>query len=284
MVQSMIERVAPKRAAFRRLYLLAIAISFTVPGALAQTNAAPSGSAAQSENPATKPPEYDVASIKVNKSDVGWRIEYGNDRFTAINVSLKQLLQTTYQIKEDLISGISGPIESGHFDIETKSLGSDPNVHVKLSDEQLRAMLIPVLAERFQLKVHTEVKELPIYELIAMKDGPKLKSSARDIKDGNMNIGWSDTTRSITAKSSTIENLASALATQIHRTVIDKTGLTEHYDFELKWTPDDGSATQANYGPGIFTAIQEQLGLKLQPAKGPVKTLIVDHAEMPSAN
>ena len=90
--------------------------------------------------------------------------------------------------------------------------------------------------------------------------------------------------RELTAHDIPMASLASTLEGQVHRTVIDKTGLTGSYDFTLKWSPDDGSTAQTDAAPYIFTALQEQLGLKLQPAKGPVETLIVDHAEMPSEN
>jgi uncharacterized protein (TIGR03435 family) len=260
-----------------------MAIFITVPSALAQTNAAPSGPAAQSESPAAKPPEYDVASIKLNKSAPEgnrWDINFDNDHFVGTNISLKQLLQLAYQIKEDLISGISGPVSSEHFDIEAKVLGADQNTPVKLSDKQLEEMLIPLLEERFQLKAHVEVKNLALYELIVLKDGPKFKQAAADIHDGDLTRSKS----SLVAKAVPMTGLASLLADQLQRTVIDKTGLTGRFDFTMNWAPDIVTDASADAGPSIFTAIQEQLGLKLQPAKGPVETLVVDHAEMPSAN
>jgi uncharacterized protein (TIGR03435 family) len=262
-----------------------MAIFITVPSALAQTNAPTSGSTTQGETPAAKPPEYDIVSIKINKAAPGgFRMDFHNDRFTATNVPLKLLLQLAYNIKEDLISGVSGPVASEHFDIEAKVIGPDPNTPVKLSDKQLLAMLLPVFADRFQLKAHTEYKDLPIYELIVLKAGPKFKQAAINLQFGTMQTKWSDNNREITAKSTAMTGLASVLSDQIHRTTIDKTGLSGKYDFTLKWSPDVIADAPTDAGPSIFTAIQEQLGLKLQPAKGPVKTLIVDHAEMPSAN
>jgi uncharacterized protein (TIGR03435 family) len=278
----MSERAAPRRAGVRRFWLLAIAIVIALPSARGQTNAA---STAQAEDPAAKPLEYDVVSIKLNKTAIGgWRMVFGDDRFNATNVSLKELLQLVYHIKEDLISGVSGPVSSEHFDIEAKILGPDPNKAVKLSDKQILAMVRPMLAERFQFKAHTEFKELPVYELIVLKDEPKFKQSTTDSQKGSLTSSWGDDKGSIVATAIKMTNLASVLSDQVHRTVIDKTGLTGTYDFTLKWSVDGVTDAPADAGPSIFTAVQEQLGLKLQPAKGPVATLVVDHAEMPSAN
>jgi uncharacterized protein (TIGR03435 family) len=269
----------------RNLLLLVVATSIVLPSALSQTNAAQSDLTVQTENPGAKPPEYDVVSVKLNHSAIGgFHMDFHNDRFAATNVSLTQLLQLVYHIKESLITGVSGPLSSEHFDIEAKVLGPDPNTPVKLSDKQLLAMVRPLLAERFQFKAHTEFKELPIYELIVLKDGPKFKQSATDSQKGNMTNSWGDNKGGIVAKAINMINLAGVLSDQAHRTVIDKTGLPGKYDFTLKWAVDVVTDAPSDAGPSIFTAVQEQLGLKLQPAKGPVETLVVDHVEMPSAN
>jgi uncharacterized protein (TIGR03435 family) len=280
----MAEHIGCKRG-MRNLLLLAVAISIAIPAVLSQANAAQSDLTAQTESPGAKPPEYDVASIKLNNTGSGgWSMGTGNDHFSATNVTLKPLLQFAYRIKQDLISGVPGSMDSAHFDIQAKVLGANPDTPVKLSDKQLQSMLVPILEDRFHLKAHIEIKSLPVFELAMIKGGPKFKQSAADPKHGNMQVNWSDGKRNLTASATPMEHLVSALSDQVNRTVIDKTGLTGNYDFDMKWTPDDGTAAQSDYGPGVFTAIQEQLGLKLQPAKGPVETLVVDHVEMPSAN
>jgi uncharacterized protein (TIGR03435 family) len=169
-------------------------------------------------------------------------------------------------------------------------------------------MLQPALAERFKLKVHSETKQLPVYELIVAKGGAKLKEAtagdtyANGIK-GPDGVGRGGMMRSgpgqLTAQAVPMTSLANLLSQQLHRTVLDKTGLTAKYDLELNWTPDQGSdpmfkgpegspqradAAPDSSGPSIFTALQEQLGLKLQSANGPVETLVIDHVEMPSEN
>jgi uncharacterized protein (TIGR03435 family) len=204
---------------------------------------------------------------------------------------LKNLLEDAYGIKEDLISGVSGPVESARFDIQAKIVDADRHAK-RLTRKQQRAMLLPFIEERFHLRAHTETRTLPVYELIVLKDGPKFKQSADDSKQsGGTSV---QNNRELTAHGVSMASFASTQTNSVHRTVIDKTGLAGLYDLALKWSPDDGSNqgasnrdgsnTQTDSGPSIFTAVQEQLGLKLKPAKGPVETLVVDHVEMPSAN
>ncbi len=276
-------RLAVRRADFNgKLLLLVAAASITLSTALAQTNAAQSEPAAQAENTAATLPAYDVVSIKPNKSGSGsLDIATNDDTYSAKNISLKKLLENAYGIKEDLVSGLSGPIASAHFDVEAKIVEPAPDALKGLSAKQRGAMLLPLLAERFQLKAHTETKTLPIYELVVIKGGPKFKQSAGDSTGSR---GTSIHNRELTAHDIPMQSFASTLEGQVHRTVIDKTGLAGSYDLTLKWSPDDATSTQTDSAPAIFTALQEQLGLKLRPTKGPVETLVVDHAEMPSEN
>jgi uncharacterized protein (TIGR03435 family) len=276
-------KLAGRRVDFNgRLLLLATATFIALSSDLGQANAAPGGSPAQTEKPAARLPAYDVVSIKPNKSGSGsLDIETRNHTYSATNISLKKLLESAYDIKEDLISGVSGPVASARFDIEAKIVEPDPDALRKFSATQKGAMLLPFLMERFRLKAHTETKTLPVYELIVIKGGPKFKQSAGD---STGNRGTSIHNRELIAHDIPMTSLARTLEGQLHRTVIDKTGLTGSYDLALRWSPDDGSSAQTDSAPLIFTALHEQLGLKLQPAKGPVETLVVDHAEMPSEN
>jgi uncharacterized protein (TIGR03435 family) len=254
-----------------RKLLLAVAITFWMPSAVGQSVSASPASA--------KPPVFDVVSIKVDQSGSSeWGINTNKNRYAATNVPLKILLQDAYGVKEDLISGVPGPIESARFTIEAKTVDADTDSLRKINNEQRRAMVRAFLVERFQLKAHTEIKTLPVYELIVLKDGPKFKQSAAG-KDGS--VSHRDYGE-LTVNNSSMKLFASSLASLVHRTVIDKTGLAGNYDFGL-YSPDDISAPQAD-SPSLFTALQEQLGLKLQSAKGPVETLVVDSVEMPSEN
>jgi len=243
-------------------------------------------------------PVYDAVSIHPhNASDNRVDLSFHPDSFTAINITLKELLSYAYQIREDLISGLPAWADSAHFDISARVSDPDHSVLDKLTRDQMKAVLRPVLSDRFQLQIHTEVRTLPVYDLVVTKDGPKLQKSPPPTDDPDhptppgkhRRTSWQFNNGEITVTSITMSDFAVTLADQLHHTVIDKTGLTDAYDFNLKWTPDEDADKAADNGaadrpPDIFTALQEQLGLKLEAAKGPVTTLVVDHAEQPSPN
>jgi uncharacterized protein (TIGR03435 family) len=228
---------------------------------------------------------YDIVSIKQNNTGEGsWGIHLHEDRMTATNVLLMNLIEFAYDAKEDLIFGLSGPVTSIHFDIEAKVLPQDGGAPPKLTDTQLRAMIIPLLADRFHLRAHLQPKTLPVYDLGVLKGGPKIQLSQEENHGGGWNTNRSDNEVTLDAKTISMSDLATVLSDPVHRTVIDKTDLKGVSDVTLKWTPDD--AADAATGPtiSIFTAVEEQLGLKLQSGKGPVETLVIDHVEMPTAN
>ena len=263
--------------------MLAVAIAIWIPSAVGQTPQ--SGSASPAESASAKLPAYDVVSIKLNKSGSGSTdIDTNDNRYFAKNVSLKDLLENAYGIKKDLISGVTGPVASARFDVEAKIVDRDPDALKKLTGRQYGEMLLPFLVERFQLKAHTETKILPVYELVVIKDGPKFKQSEDDTRGSGTSIHGDHNGSELTAHNLSMAGLASSLTNQVHRTVIDKTGLAGKYDLGMKWSNDDGAAGADSAVPSIFTALHEQLGLKLQASKGPVETLVVDSVEMPSEN
>ena len=268
---------------------------------------------AQSPQPAaTAAPAFEVASIKPNHGDDSRVMFRGTpDGFTATGVSAKLLIEFAYNVKDFQVSGAPGWTESERYDIDAKMDEATIEALKKLTPEQVpeqrRLMLQSLLADRFKLKVSHSSRELPIYALVVAKNGPKLTQSA-DTGGGpgaggpdgakarmTMNIGGGD----ITASAMTMTNLADQLGRQLGRKVVDKTGLQGRYDFTLHWTPerpaptpggaaDGGPASAApppdSSAPSLFTALQEQLGLKLESQKGPVETLIVDSVEKPSEN
>ncbi len=192
---------------------------------------------------------------------------------------------------DDKFIGIPGWANDENFDIEAKVDPAEVAVFQKLNFDKRQLMVQALLADRFKLRAHHETRELPIYELVIAKNGPKLQASETNPVPGDITVGRGR----ITGKNVVMYRLETALTRTLGRTIVDKTGLRGPYDFTLNWTPDDadpsssqspnGAAqeTDASWG-SIFTAIQEQLGLKLVPAKGPVEVLIVDHVEYPSAN
>jgi uncharacterized protein (TIGR03435 family) len=143
-------------------------------------------------------------------------------------------------------------------------------------------MVRKLMADRFQLKFHYEKRELPVYLLTVAKGGPKLKKG-----DPNEPAGLGGGPGNLGATNATMADLAELLAHGfLDRPVIDQTGLAGKFDLRLTWTPDEmQAATQsADAPPGLFTAIQEQLGLKLVSTKAPADVIVIDHVEKPSAN
>jgi uncharacterized protein (TIGR03435 family) len=247
--------------------------------------------------------EFDVVSVKPNTSESGMmRVMNKPGMFSASGVTLKTILQQAYNIREDLISGGPGWIGASAFDIEGKISPADADKLKAMTNEQrnlaMRQMLQHALTDRFKLQTHIETKTLPVYELVLAKGGSKLKEAdpndtyANGIK-GPDGIGKPGSMRmqpgKLEGQGIAISGLINTLARNIERTVIDKTGLTSKYDFILAWKPDEGPAGQDNgasdaNAPDLFTALEEQLGLKLVSDKGPVVTLVIDHAEKPTEN
>jgi uncharacterized protein (TIGR03435 family) len=244
-------------------------------------------------------PDFDVASVKQNKGDTHMmRWQYTADGISLMNLSLTNIIATAYNVKQYLISGGPSWLASTGFDVDAKVAGPDVETFKKLSPAQRRLMLQKLLADRFHLAAHFETKTLPVYDLVIAPGGPKFKPAAPDPPPspeanpsdppakprGTLRIGPGLTE----LHDMPISALVSQIGSAVGRDVIDKTGLTGKYDLDLKWTPDDRPASseteKADAPPNIFTAVQEQLGLKLEASKGPVQTLVIDHVEMPSAN
>jgi uncharacterized protein (TIGR03435 family) len=266
-----------------RLLLLAAA-AILIPATVVSAQLSHKGPAQTIALAATLPP-YDVVSVKINHSgEQSWNINTHDDRLIIHNVPLKSILEFTYDIHQDLIFGITGPVADANFDIEAKVVPPDGAPPRKLSDRQLTAMIIPLLADRFHLKAHLATRTLPVYDLVVAHSGLKIKLDHTERTGGGWNLNGQNTEVVLSGKSDTLADLASAIADPVGRKVIDKTGLTGAADITLRWT-DDVDAQQG--GPNvisIFTALEEQLGLKLQPSKGPVDTLVIDHVEMPTEN
>jgi uncharacterized protein (TIGR03435 family) len=240
-----------------------------------------------------------VAAIKENRSAGGnSNSDTTRGRFTASNVSLKNLIQyEAYGIPGSRI--LDGPkwLDSARFDIDAKMEDSVAEHLQSLDNKQRtiesRAMFQQLLADRFKLAVHWETRELPIYALVAAKNGPKLQPTKETGEGSGTSSHGNGVTVQFTATNLTLAQLAESLTQQLSqdlgRNIIDKTGIDGKYDFSLKWATQSDAASASDTAspeslPSIFTAIQEQLGLKLESSKGPVQVLVVDHAEMPSEN
>lgn len=258
---------------------------------------------------------FEVASVKANRSGDN-RVMLGlqpGGRFSAQNVPLRLLIQNAYRVQGFQIVNAPDWAGSERFDISAKAEG-DP------SQEQVQQMVRALLADRFKLQVHRENKEMPIYALVLAREdgklGPKLKPAAADCEalrgrgrgaaplpapgspmQCGMRIGFGN----MVGGGMGLGQVATSLSNNLNRVVVDRTGLTGNYDFDLTWTPElpagggpggpgggfgppGGAPPVDPNGPSLFTAIQEQLGLKLDSTRGPVETLVIDRLERPTEN
>jgi uncharacterized protein (TIGR03435 family) len=265
--------------------------------ALVASTILPVSSTLAQASAATPTPAFDVVSIHLSNpaKDDGHHHIYNDpseSHFRTANLSVKDLIQFAYGLPGTQVLGGPAWLDTAMFDIDAKS---DPTVDAQLhalptseARAQKQLMVQALLADRFQLKTHQETRQLPVYALVVAnpKTGPKFKPS-------EVNGTTIDTGRSrlhIAGSDNTIAILARELAVALGRVVLNHTGLTGRYDLTLRWTPDDAptpllnGAPDPSAPPDIFTAIQEQLGLKLEPTKGPVPVLVIDRIEMPSEN
>ena len=254
---------------------------------------------------ATPPLSFEVATVKpLDPSNPHPpSVTISGDRFSATGMSLRELIKIAYDLNYGADQQVSGGppwASSARFDIEASE---DPALGEKLqqlsSDErgkQLREMLRGLLADRFKLQIHHESAELSVYELVTVRSGSKLMPSgnhaAPDQVSSTKPRSWIRFAGKgvLEGNDADAATLVTALSMQPEiggRLVVDRTGLTGKYDFTLKWTPDMGQGADppaADAGPTLFTALQDELGLKLQPTKAPVDVIVIDHVELPSEN
>jgi uncharacterized protein (TIGR03435 family) len=294
----------------------------------------------RAQTPDTKPLAFEVASVKPNKSRDGERnFGLASGRFTATHATLRELVGLAYQLQDgrlrhdSQISGGPNWINSDHFDVVAKAEGDSFRFDASRiaagaarpgeisAIDQVRLMLRTLLADRFKLTVHNEIRELPIYALVMARSdgklGPQLRRVDLDcvaLRDDGRGPAPPEPGKAIcggfrglgpgssTGHAVPMSLLAKNVEGSVDRIVLDQTGLTGKFDVDLQWTPDQlrqfkgspdlppGTLPQINgfpfdpNGPSIFTALQEQLGLKLASTKGPVDVLVIDHVEQPTSD
>ncbi len=235
--------------------------------------------------------KFEVASVKPSGPDApGMSNRYlsgGGLRFTG--ATLQNLISIAYDLRPFQISGGPKWIDTDRFDIDARLTTSDaaPPANPGLTREDQRKAaegLRSLLADRFLLTFHQETREQSLFALVVAKRGAKLGESTES-ESFIRRVGRG----SIKGQAVALRLLVLNLANELGRPVIDKTGLTGKYTFELKWDASLPSAAQSSVAPepdggSIFTALQEQLGLRLESQKGPVSVLVVDRAERPSEN
>jgi uncharacterized protein (TIGR03435 family) len=220
---------------------------------------------------APAPLTFEVASIKPSAPDSrGDFSEFlPGGGYRASGATLKTLITQAYEINDYQISGGPAWLDTASFDILARP---DPPG----TGEQIPERLRNLLSDRFQLLIHLETKERPVYALVIAKNGAQLQESAESKSRMDGRRGW------LSGQHVEIPRLASWLSDRVGRPVIDKTGLTGKYSFELKWTPE--GAPPDRDAPSLFTALPEQLGLRLESQKAPIEMILVDRAERPSEN
>ena len=238
-------------------------------------------------------PSFAVATIKPsapNKPDKGFGFRDGH--FTTKNTNLNDLIAFAYGLQATQIIDAPPWLGTDFYDIEAK-----PDTEGDPSFKQVQMMVQKLMADRFKLTFHHDKRELSAYVISVAGGGPKMTKSTAGPNGppGFRFRGLGD----LTVRNLRMADFANWMQSVVmDKPVVDQTGLTDRYDFQLKWTPDDSQFPQfrgngpkappptddPNAPPGLYTAMQEQLGLKMGPAKVPDDVIVIDHVEKPSEN
>src|SRR5579863_10277682 len=228
-------------------------------------------------------PAFEVASVRLNQA-AGGRIRRDPGRLDITGMTLRAMLRYAYDVRDIQISGGPAWLDSDHWDIAATA-GRE------VTDDERKKMLQALLRERFKMTIHRESKELPVYALVVAKNGSKLKPNTEGNQERVM-LNAKAGLFTMMGEDVTAPKIAEVLFGQVKRIVIDRTGIEGSFDFKLEWVPDAANMPSINgakmepsvEGPSIFTAVQEQLGLKLEATKGPVEILVIDRAEKATEN
>ena len=223
---------------------------------------------AQPQPPPPPQPAFEVATVRPSPPNHGYTSisPFGTSRFTATNASLAYLIQLAYEIDaRNLLTGKPDWLDSTYFDISAKAADD-----THLTYELVKPLLQQLLQQRFHLVTHTEQKTLPGYALVVAKDGPKLHPSTIETPYAYIFAG------KFRLQNATMGSFAGVLTNPIGRPIVDKTGIPGNYDFKLDYAPENDTTSNL---PSLFTALEEQLGLKLESQKVPVVQVVIDHID-----
>lgn len=269
----------------RRIFLLFAAAAIAILAAI-QSSGQTAAATSQQQPAATAPmaadahPSFAVATIKPHDPDSRHQgFNAVGDRFTILNQGVIGIMMFAYSIDRHQIAGLPEWAGTAHFDIEgTVDTPGEPSLR------QQQEMLQKILAERFQLKFHQEKRELSAYALAIAKGGPKLTATANPDAQPDQEGEGHGTEMTQVYTSAAMADFAMGMQFFLDRPIVNQTGLTGRYDFKLRYTYDVANTTDPNAPPGLFTAVQEQLGLKFEPVKAPVDVYVIDQVAKPSAN
>jgi bla regulator protein BlaR1 len=310
MVHIMSEQVAGKLDLTRRLLLSAVAAAvIAAPLVFGIFHATTVRAQSQDENAASTsgatasatitPSELNTPTYAGSKTHMT-RMMIGPKGFDARNVTLRALIQEAYQVQANQVIGGPDWLDTAAFDVDVKtrnSNASDANPEKLIAENVAlsRTMLQALLADRAKLALHSATKDLETYSLTVADNGPKLQPAPAGQSDelkeqGAMHMGRQQMRMQIDgnqvygigAQSTPLDDFAQQLSRQVGAPVINKTGLHGRYDFNLQWSDANGSLNAS--GPSLADAVQEQLGLKLEPQKAPMQVLVIDHIEKPAAS
>ncbi|HXS78165.1 MAG TPA: TIGR03435 family protein [Terracidiphilus sp.] len=274
------------RSAHRLVFGAGVLATLLMNFAIAQEAAKP---AALPPMPANADPAFEVATIKPSDTSAphGTFLRTEGRHSIAYNFAVRDLICFVYGVhKSQIVDGPKSLLET-RFDIDgVPDIDGRPNI------EQRKIMYRKLLASRFKLAFHREKRELPAYVIEVAKGGPRLTKTDR--KPGEGTVFSMDPQIILKVRNASISDFAHGMQEAIlDKPVVDQTGLRDRYDFDLKWTPDEGQLTpvpgaeihqDSNAPPGLYTAIQEQLGLRIESKKAAVDVLVIDHLEDPSPN
>lgn len=281
--------------AIRVILILSLVIIGTPTVAAAQsTTAASSPAGGHPETLAAMPvdanPAFDVATIKPSDTSAphGKFIRHNGRHLIAFNMSVSDLITYAYSLHAKQIAGGSPSLLATHFDID-----GVPDIDGHPDLKQSRLMFQKLLVSRFKLTFHYESRELPVYAIQVAKGGPHLTLNTSRPGDST-NFSYS-CPPVLTVRNYSLSDVAKGMQDAfLDKPIVDQTGLHDRYDFDLKWAPDEsesycpvdaaGSRNDANAPPNLYTAIQEQLGLKIVPTKTHVQVMVIDHIESSSEN
>jgi uncharacterized protein (TIGR03435 family) len=297
-----------KRTSILSGALISAAAFVVLPLTIARGSAAAQNSA-QDQSPVANPDDpkfaafvYDVVSIKPYKDEPSAAVHWmgskeSPDGFTLHNGPLTQIIAQAYRTEHSKVTGMPDWMIKERYDMEAKMEPEVADALQKLNPAEqklARQHMLRVLARDYlKLTIHMETAQVPIYELVIGKNGPRLKPPADpNTPEQGMRVSGTAGATIWDAKNTKLSSMLGQLSYVMGRPVYDKTGLTEKYDFTVKYTPDraasagPGADTAAppDEAPPITIAIEEQLGLKLVSAKGPMDSIVIDHVERPSVN
>lgn len=303
MVHIMTARILRKLDFTRKLLLTTAALlAIAVPITFGLLHATPTQAQTQDTTISQPAPTFESVSIKPEKpaSDVPnvtrMMFSMDNGSFAARGVTLQTLIKMAYRVQDSQLAGGPDWLNTQKFQIDAHMSSADVEEMSKLPLERRGGDLQALLRDHFKLVLHSESRNLPVYHLVVDQSGVKLQELTTS---GQMKRGIRLGKGELTAEGTPLDLLADQLSIRLGRTVVDKTGLKGNYAFTLHWTPDateeerlrrdgvpagpDASSPETSWPP-LTAAVQEQLGLKLEPKTDAVQVLVIDHAEMPSEN